>query len=130
MKYSNRNPRWKKVISSPVTIIILLILAVFLSRAVSNIGDKVTKIDQKLANANNEYQKLINREKILRERVEFLYTDEGIEAGLRSKYKAVSDGERVAVILEEKENPKTLSITSTTTQNVGWWKRLWQSMGF
>lgn len=127
MKYGNRSPKWKKVISSPFTIVILLVVVVVLIKAVSNIEDKEAHIDDKLASAQNEYQKLIEREATLRERVGFLSTEEGVEAELRAKYKAVADGEMVAVILEDKDN--NASGTASSTVKLGWWKKMWSLIG-
>lgn len=122
MKYGNKNPKWKKIASSPILIFVLLILAFFLMRAVSNVGDKVTRIDQKLANANNEYQKLIDREKSLKEKVDFLSTDAGVEAELRSKYKAVAEGEMVVVILDDKKS--TTSTSTVVVEKKGFFKKI------
>jgi cell division protein FtsB len=127
MRYGNRQPIWKKVLSSPFAILLLLILVFVLSRAVSNIGDKKDKIDQRLANVNNEYSKLIERERVLRDRVDFLSTEEGVEAELRSKYRAVADGEKVAVIIQDDSG--TSSATTTVEKKRSLFGRIFSIIG-
>lgn len=73
-------------------------------------------------NASSEYSKLVTREGVLKDKVDFLATDAGIESELRAKYKAVAEGEKVAVILEDKVDAS--STIATTTQNRSWWRKL------
>ncbi len=124
MKYGNRYPKWKKVLSSPISVLLFLILAVFLFKAMLNMSDKVDKIDQRLNNARLEQQKLVQRETDLKEKVDFLSTDVGIETEMRSKYKAVYEGEQVAVIVDESKSTTTATTSVSEKAERSWWRKL------
>ena len=128
MKYGNHSV-WKKFISSPVTFIVLIILFVFLSKAAWGIREKALLSAEKLRIAQNELIKLESRQKDLSNQIGYLSTDEGVEAELRTKYRAVKEGESVAVIIDT--NPTNIvSATSTSVNTKGWWQKLLQMLGF
>ena len=99
MKYGKRRLS-KRIISSPLPLVVLLIAIVVLTRAAYGIHEKAAASAEKLSQAENELAKEEAHESDLKNKVSSLSTDDGIEAELRTKYRAVKDGESVAVIVD------------------------------
>ena len=122
-----KRSRWKKYLSSPITLVILVILTIIVARSSSNIGAKSELSYSRLAQAQAEYEKLQLRHKELSVKVTRLSSEEGLESEIRAKYRAVREGESVAVILDE---------TTTTTASLGdledggWLRHLLRKFGF
>ncbi|MDE2041415.1 MAG: septum formation initiator family protein [Patescibacteria group bacterium] len=98
MKYGNRIS-FRRVMSSPVTLLGGFILCALLARAAIAIHQKAVISEQRLAETQAEYDRLQDHAASLDQEVARLSTDTGIEAELRTRYHAVKDGESVAVIL-------------------------------
>jgi len=126
MKYGNR-PLWKKVMSSPVVLLVLLIVCVFLAKATRNLHIKAQTSEARLAQVHMELAKLENRETELSEKVAKLSTSEGLETEIRSKYRAVKEGESLAVIIDDDRISATNTASSTSSE--GWFKRLLHKVG-
>ncbi len=110
MKYGNRPPNYfKKIIHSQIMIIILLIICFVLVKATWNIYQKTKITNERLAYTMDEITKIEERHKILSNKVSALSTDEGVEAEMRTKYRAIKEGELVSVIIDEKKNTATVS---------------------
>ncbi|MES2215848.1 MAG: septum formation initiator family protein [Patescibacteria group bacterium] len=123
MKYGNRSP-WKKYVTSPITLALLIIILVVLVRATSNISHKAELGAAKLAQAQAEYQKLEDRQADLSTKVTHLSSEDGLESEIRAKFRAVKEGESVAVIVDDQQ---AAVVEATSTVKVGWWKKF---MGF
>lgn len=128
MKYGNHNHPWKKLMNSPIMIVILIgILALFAKASWNSYRRSATSAD-KLEQAQASLAGLKSRENTLTEQIKYLSTDEGIEAELRSKFRAAMEGESVAVIIGTQAS-------ATDGKAVGddrppsWWRRLLQSIG-
>ncbi|MEK7609725.1 MAG: hypothetical protein AAB470_01215 [Patescibacteria group bacterium] len=126
MKYGNRSI-WKKVISSPITTVTVLILIFFLAKATWNIYQKASLSGAKLSQAQAELLKLQNRQSDLSRKVDHLSTDQGIEAEIRTKYPAVKAGESVAVIIDDSQTANVSNATSTP--ELSWWKKMLRIFG-
>ena len=122
MKYGNR-PRWKKVVSSPASILFLLIVLALVGRAAWSIRQKSILSQTKLDEAKAGLVKLQERDADLSQKVAYLSTDEGVEAELRSKYHAVNEGESVAVILDDpgSQTADAQATTASSSVPLGWW---------
>ena len=127
MKYGNR-PRWKQIVGSPVSLIVLLVILVALIRATWSVHEKSAASIAKLAQAQAELIKLQARDADLSRKVAYLSTNEGVQSEMRSKYHAVNDGESVAVILDDSQTAAAVN-TASTTPSVGWWGRVLQFFG-
>ena len=126
MKYGNHTP-WQKILESPITIILLLILIFFLAKAVWNIHRKDSFSAAKLDQANAELAQLEASQADLSKKVAYLSTDQGVDAEIRSKYLAVQRGESVAVIVGDAST--TLASTTPAGSQSGWFDRLLQFLG-
>ena len=129
MKYGNYRSQGKRfnIFRSPITLVVAAIVLVVLAKATWSIHQKVLVSATKLTQAQAELNKLQSRQQTLSAEVSRLSTDQGIEAELRTKYRAVKEGESVAVILDD-SNAAAIA-TASTTEEVGWWHSLWSFFG-
>lgn len=128
MKYGNRSAtRFRRIANSPFTVILLFILSFVLIKAAWNIHEKSKLTEERLRRTQTEIAKLEERHAILNKKVALLSTDEGVEAEMRTKYRAVKDGELVAVIIDEENTALAL----TPVSDVGIWQKLlhWIGLG-
>jgi cell division protein FtsB len=121
MKYGNR-PQWKRIVASPIALILLVIFLIVLVRATSRLTAKAESGSTRLAQAQAEYQKLEERKSDLSFKVTKLSTDEGLESEIRAKYRAVKEGESVAVIVDDEESTSTAVADSPT--DVGFFHKM------
>ncbi len=109
----------RKILYSPVVLMILAIVFVILAHALWGVYQKVQISATNLEREQIEFDKLSSREKSLASSIDYLKTDQGVESEIRSKFKLVKDGEKVAVIVDDKPNIATS--TATTTHSF-WYK--------
>ncbi len=131
MKYGNRSI-WKKLIASPLSLLVLLVLAFILGRAVLNISYKANISSAKLTQAEIELAKLTARQQDVASKVGRLSTDQGLETEIRTKYHAVKQGEQVAVIVDDSQTANVGNIstsTSSATSSLSWWRRVLHVFG-
>lgn len=119
LEFRKKN-RFKKVLYSPITIIFLVIVFIFMFKGTWGVynKDKISLI--KLEQERNELKKIVERQKNLQAALAYLSTDRGIENEIRSKFRAVKEGEKVSVIIDEQ---KPESTTSTSTKK-GFWNKI------
>lgn len=60
-----------------------------------------------------ELNKILERKKELAQSIDYLKTEQGIEAEIRSKFRVVKDGESVAVIVDD-DKPTTTIVASSS----------------
>ncbi len=119
MREFQEKKRHRRILFSPLTVILLLFLIAFFSRAVWNVYQKAQLSAANAAAAYNELNKLQNRKKVLDTEVKRLQTNEGVEEEIRAKYSVAKPGEQIVVIL----NDKATETPATTTPPT-----LWQSL--
>lgn len=131
MKYGNRSV-WRRFISSPISLVVLVIALVVLIRASSNIHDKARLSATKLEQAQNSLNTLVDHQRDIAAKVDYLSTDQGIEAEMRTRYHAVKEGESVAVIVDDHQTAAVALASSTTqgTTTLSWFGRLLRGIGF
>ena len=120
-------PRWRKTLSSPIVIVLLLAAFIFTAHAAWVIYEKDRMSADRLAQAQANLKRLQSQRAALDERIKFLSTDRGIEAELREKYRAVKDGESVAVIVDASGTPTS---TVATPTRASWSQSFLQLFGF
>ncbi len=121
MRYGKQN-LWKVILSSPITPVILFIVLAFLAKATLSIYSKARVSQNRLVEAQAELGKLQARQADLAHKVDYLSTDQGVEAEMRTKYRAVKEGESVAVIVDN--TAAAAAIQASSTPQIGWWGRL------
>jgi cell division protein FtsB len=120
IEFQKKN-RVRRIVYSPVVLIFLLILLLLLLRGVLNVHNRAVLSKNNLKREQIELNKIVERERSLESSLEYLKTDQGIENEIRSKFRAVKEGEKLAVILDD--NPATTTST-TTEQNTSLWNRI------
>jgi predicted Holliday junction resolvase-like endonuclease len=112
MKYRKQG-LFVKIISSRISVFVLVLLFIFLTKVSIAMREKLSLSQGRLNTAQSELDKLINHQNDLAKKIQFLSTEAGIESELRTKYRAVREGESVAVILDA---VKLSTSTATTTK--------------
>jgi cell division protein FtsB len=131
MKYGNSSS-WKRFISSPFTLVAVIILFLFLTKAVWGIREKNTLSVSRLELAQAELTKLESHQRDLAEQIRYLSTEQGIESELRTKYRAIREGESVAVIVDD-QTASVIDASSTEMNKVdekSWFKKALRFFGF
>lgn len=109
----NKKKSYRKFIYSPVTLFILCLVFLLLAKALFGVYGKERVSAGYLARQQTEYSKMKEREKELSDSVEYLKTEQGVEAEIRSKFRVVKEGESVAVIVDNDAPATTTSATTT-----------------
>lgn len=131
MKYGNRSV-WKKIASSHIAIVALVVLVVILAKASWGISQKVAISKEKLDLAIKEQTRLEDYKSELSRKIGYLSTDQGIEAELRTKYRAIHEGESIAVIIDNDQSAAVATAASSSTDSVeksSWWDRVLKAVG-
>jgi hypothetical protein len=116
----NRKKTYKKYIYSPLTLLVLFIFFLVLLKALWGVYAKERLSSRYLEREQLEYNRILDRKKELAQSLEFLKTEQGMEAEIRSKFRVVKDGESVAVIVSDEKTESTTTPTTTPS----FWKRL------
>ncbi|OGZ04487.1 MAG: hypothetical protein A2648_01445 [Candidatus Lloydbacteria bacterium RIFCSPHIGHO2_01_FULL_41_20] len=93
----------RKILYSPVLLIILLIALVFLSRATYSLWQKNSNAKDTVFLLEKEREALGMKQNNLEARVSALKTDKGVEEAIREKFKVAKEGEGVVVVVDQKE---------------------------
>ncbi len=131
MKYGNRS-FWHRFISSPFSAVGLVVVVFVLARASLNMYSKVETSEVKLQQAQANLEKLSERQQDISRKVDYLSTDQGIEAEIRTKYHAVKNGEQVAVIVDDSQKASAVQSASgtTATSSPRFFGRILHALGF
>jgi hypothetical protein len=122
----------RKILQSPLVLVGVLVLFIILAKATWNIHEKASLSETKLSQMQLEFQKTGDHQRDLEKQVSYLSSEQGIESELRSKYRAVKNGESVAVIVDDEQTAAAANASNTNgamSQNVGWFRRLLQGIG-
>ena len=111
----------KKVVYSPFFLIFLFLAFSLLAKGVWNVYVKERLSVENLQKAKTEYGKMIARKDNLISSIEYLNTEDGVESEIRSKFRAIKDGEKVMVIID---NFLPSISPATTTTKGGFWYNL------
>lgn len=110
---------FKKWLFSPFVLLFLFILVIFSMRGVYRVYQKELLSRGNLERTQAELKKVHDREVSLNDSVQYLKTSEGIDAEIRTKFRAVREGEEIAVIVVP-EKEATTSVEQATV-SVGFW---------
>ena len=110
----------RKIIYSPVSLILLAIIAVFFVRGAWNVYQKESSSQDYLNQAQDELSKVTTTQQGLSESVAELQTEQGVEADIRHKFRVVKPGEQIAVIVDDSAS----STASTTAAASSIWQKV------
>jgi len=128
MKYGNKS-LWKKISHSRVVFAVLILIAIIMARATWNMYDKASYSKERLDQSVASLAELTAHQKALNEKVEYLSTDQGIQSEIRTKFRAVEEGESVAVIVGDISSNNNLQ-SSSTVISLPWWRKIFEAIGF
>jgi hypothetical protein len=98
---------------SKASIIFLLLLLVFLSKATYNVYGKARESAENLARVNGALAETQSRKESLLKHTEKLNTAQGKEDEIRHKFQVAKEGEKVIVVIDDE--PEELSTTTDTS---------------
>ena len=113
--------KFKKIIYSKLSFLVLFIFIIFLARSTYDIYKKSKLSFDNYSMVKNDYDNLNTRKNMLESEIDRLKTENGIEEEIRSKFNVAKPGETVVVIIDGS------SSTSTNAKNSdgGFWSNLW-----
>lgn len=128
----NKEKRYKKILYSPISVIFLLLILLLLGKAILGAYQKERLSYENLSKDKSELQALLDRKKNLAQSVEYLKTEEGVEAEIRSKFRVAKEGESVAVIVDNDATsvPKQNLDNNNQEKSQGFWEKLLNFIGF
>ena len=107
----------KKYLYSKPALVVLMLMLLFVGKATWNVYDKLETSEGNLEMAERDIEKLKLRKNALASQIQYLQTEQGVEAEIRQKFRLVKEGEQIAVIIDDNiELP-----TATTTENKSFW---------
>lgn len=121
MQEYKRKRSLKRLFYSPLSVIVLLLIAFFLARGAWSAYYKSSEANASLAQAKKEYADLQSRQDFLAQEIKRLSTSRGQEEELRSRYSVVKDGEERVIIVDD---PSTSTIKSSPDGDSVWKKFL------
>ncbi len=101
MREFEQKKKIRKILYSRTVIFLLFVVFVFLLHATYKVYQKQRLSQHNLDQVAQEYNKLEQREQRIKSSVDYLQTDKGVEAEIRSKFRAVKPGEQVAIIIND-----------------------------
>ncbi len=118
-----KKKRIRKILYSPLVMIVLAILLIILVRGVWGVYTKAQLSAQNLERERLELEKLALRQKSLASSIDYLKTDQGVENEIRTKFRAVKEGEKVVVIVDNQASMTPAQSQATSTRGI-WYKIL------
>lgn len=123
-----KQKRWWMVLYSPVVIIVLILLLVVLGRELY----ERYSIEREMAARRLEVEwrvgELEERRDALRQQVEYLSHERGIEAEMRRNFDVAQDGEKVVIILDDASDTTIVPLPPLPPPPVPTapWYRFWE----
>lgn len=114
--------RLKQMLYSWPSIALLLIVTFLLVKGAVNLMIKERQTASIVGSLTEGRLALEEREAELEGRIARLQTEEGIVEEIREKFSVTREGERIALIVDEKSSEKKEKIEKI------WWKSIWDAM--
>ncbi len=109
---------------SPLVLLVIFCIIVLFAYNIVGLLEKERETSKKKQQILAEIETLRNREESLKNDIERLNTDSGIEETIRDKYQVVKDGEKMVVIVDKEEKPEVLPIKEKEDHTFwGWIKK-------
>jgi len=112
--------RFRRLLYSRVTLVILLLILIWLLNAVWKVYKKQDMTKDNLTKTTADLEDLKAREKMLSLEIDRLKTEGGTEEEIREKYGLVRPGEEVLVVVD---NDDSINSNSTSTK-ISFWQRV------
>lgn len=112
----------RKMMYSPIVLVLLFVMFGISAKGLWGVYTKEKLSRENLEKEQMELARLESREKILASSINYLKTEQGLENEIRTKFRAVKENEKVAVIIDDGVGTKEEVEVSTTTK--GFWYNL------
>lgn len=115
MREFQQKGKYRRILFSPLSVIILFLLILFFARAVWNVYQKATLSAANALSAEIELHKLQERKNLLDSEVKRLSTDTGVDEEIRAKYSVSKPGENIIIIVPDNvETEETQPVVAET----------------
>ena len=117
-----KKPRFKRIIYSPIVLVLLAVVVCF---AIYGVIDIIPKYIDAIEVKKNMFEKrevLIERQIHIENELDKLSTGNGVEEAIREKLNVVKENEHVIMIVE----PKIQPIDESSQKEKSWWQRLFE----
>ena len=118
---------WQKVLFSRLTLVMLVISVFGLAFAVYDRYQVEREMAARRGSVEEELRRESDRQATLKDRVDYLKNDQGMEAEIRRHFDVALEGEQVIVIMDDKETSSGISAMSSSVtkeeESVGFWAR-------
>lgn len=121
MKFGKQN-KYKQVLYSKVTIVILLVLVVLLARSSWERFQIEREMAGRAAQTEAELDELQERKSDLEERVEYLEGERGIEEEIRKNFDVAKEGEQIIILMGEQEDTE---VEEVSVEEDSAWYQFW-----
>jgi cell division protein FtsB len=118
MREFQERKKFKHILYSRATVIVVAFLVLFFARAAWGVYQKERESAANVVQAKAELLKLKDRENLLKSELSRLGTEEGIEEEIRSKYGVSKPGEHMIIIVDQ-----TTPTTTIMQEEDGWWQK-------
>ncbi len=120
-----KQKRWWTVLQSPIVIIVLLILVIVLGREVYERYTIEREMADRRLEVESQLDELTERRDALKEKVEYLSNERGIEAEMRRNFDVAQEGEKVIIILEDESQANVEPIPVASEPPSKPWYKFW-----
>jgi len=122
MNYYQKPNLFKRILFSPITALIIILVVLAMAYAVFSIVDKSVDAARARKLSEKEVAELAEKKADLTHKLDALRSPEGQEAALREHFPVVKEGEHVIVIVDEQK--KTEGTQETEAPKKGFWQFL------
>jgi cell division protein FtsB len=116
----------RRILYSPLSLLVLAVIAVVFVKGAWNVYQKEAASGDYLAQAQAQFAKVNATDQDLSQSVAALQTQQGIEADIRQKFRVVKPGEQIAVIVDDNASGSD----SVATSSPGIWASIAHFFGF
>ena len=118
---------WRIIISSPLAIIVLVLMLLFLARIVYERYTIERAMATRRLESELRLESLVERKAQLQQKVEYLSNDRGIEAEMRRNFDVARPGEQVVIILDKEPDATIQPLTPMNTgETNARWYQFWR----
>ncbi len=106
MALRSRQNIWHKIIFSWITIIVLILIVILLTKGIIGMYGKNSNASIRAQDAQKDLLKIEERERILNKNLSRIKTSKGVEEELRRKFDVAREGEHLLVIVDKEIEPE------------------------
>lgn len=126
-EFEERKKFWR-IFYSPLVLIVLLVVFLFIARSMLRVYSHEQVSTEDRQRVEDELATVSRRAAALKDQVDALSTQQGIDNEIRSKFNVSKAGEGVAIIVNG-TSAESFSATNTPVTRESWWQKLVGSFG-